>query len=119
MNDNKHPFPDREDLTLALLAAENATEAAAELLRYRREGPVCNWPFGDVEVCTLLANAISEAGRIEVLTLAVQPAYSEYRDGLSQLIAAAEKFLSGHCGHAHPTHESRQPASDLDDDFPF
>ena len=94
MNDNQHPFPDREDLTLALLAADNAIDAAAELLRYRREGPVCNWPFGDKNVCTLLASALTEAGRIEAQTLAIQPAYAAYHEGLNQLIAAADKFLA-------------------------
>lgn len=118
MNDNQHPFPDREDLTLALLAADNLADVLAELMRYRREGPVCNWPFGDVEVMTLLASAVTEAGRIEAETIAVQDACAAYHSGLWQFIAAADKFLSDHCGRAHPTHIDQQPEL-LDEDLPF
>ena len=56
---------DPQIATSAILAAEAATEATVELLRFRREGMHCNFPFGDPEPVARLAEALLRTARIE------------------------------------------------------
>ena len=87
----------------ALAAAELATEATVELLRFRREGLDGAYPFGDPEPVAQLAEALLRAARIEAelypqharIDSPVQTA--EYLCGLGQLAAACGKFLEDQC----------------------
>lgn len=104
-------FPDHDHKVYAQGASDNLINALAELTRYRREGPVCNWPFGDVEPVMLVAQALSLTAGIEYDTLEVQTdaSITSYREGLGQLMAALHKFLSDHCEQPHPSYYS-EPA---------
>ncbi|GGZ02429.1 hypothetical protein [Novosphingobium colocasiae] len=82
----------------ALIAAAQASEAVAELLRFHREGP--NWPapFGDIEVTCKLAEALKLAAEIERDSLHDGAAFDEEREALGQLIHACGNFIEGWAG---------------------
>lgn len=81
----------------ALIAARDAGDIASELLRFHVEGPVCNWPFGDLEVVAKAAEVILRVARIEGDLLEEQPSAADYRSSLNQLAGAAAKFLDDQC----------------------
>lgn len=78
----------------SLIAATQAVEAGAELLRFHAEGPRCNMPFADDDLVAKLAGACMLAARIEGDHAAEQPAYADYNSSLGQLAAACARFLS-------------------------
>lgn len=78
----------------AMIAAEAATIAAAELLRFAREGASCNRPFGLEDPVAQLAEALRGAIGIEDPFLAEQPCYGEERDAAAQLNAHLAKWQS-------------------------
>jgi hypothetical protein len=120
-------FDREEGRVLALLAVDDLIDALQELARYRREGPVCNWPFGYIDVLCLLAEALEHAAQIEAHAMSCQPAYADRLQGIGQLTGAINKFLSDHCGREHPVLETavplREPSdgatADDDPDLPF
>ncbi|WP_374414261.1 hypothetical protein [Novosphingobium colocasiae] len=57
------------DSNHALIAASQASEAVAELLRFHREGPQAWSAFGDIEVVCNLAEALKLACEIEAYHL--------------------------------------------------
>ena len=73
-----------------------SADSIAELCRFLREGAVCNWPFGDAEPVVWLANALNHVAHIEKQALLCQPATSDYREGLGQLINTTSNFLIDH-----------------------
>ena len=76
----------------AMIAAEAATTAAAELLRFAREGAQCNRPFGLEDPIAQLAEALGKAIEIEDPFLADQPCYADERATNNQLAAALLKW---------------------------
>jgi hypothetical protein len=99
----------------ALAAAELATEATVELLRFRREGlAIGDYPFGDPEPVAQLAEALLRTARIEAelypqharIDSPVQTA--EYLCGLGQLAAACVKFLEDQCRIVVPEAHSHE-----------
>ncbi len=85
----------------ALIAATQASEAVAELLRFHREGSALFGPFGEVEVVEKLAEAVAIACEIELrenfnLSATAQDQDSQdYRAALEQLRDAARHFIQG------------------------
>ena len=79
---------------VAMVAAEAATIAAAELLRFAREGASCNRPFGLEDPVAQLAEALEKAIGIETPFLAAQPCYAEEREQADQLASAIRKWQS-------------------------
>lgn len=80
----------------ALIAATQAAEAVAELLRFAAEGPGhAGGPFGEFEVVAKLAEALALAAQIEREALSQ---CEEYCHDLGQLIAAARRFIEGWAG---------------------
>lgn len=70
-----------------VVAAHLAAEATSELLRFHREGPqLLGGPFGDVDVCTNLAEALLIAARI-------QRDHAGPDSDLNQLTGALERYL--------------------------
>jgi hypothetical protein len=88
-------LPHQQD---ALIAATQASEAVAELLRYTREGP--NWPapFGDMEVTCKLAEALKLAAQIELEGIESTALLHEQRDELGQIISACARYIDGWAG---------------------
>lgn len=84
----------------ACSAARHAIDATQELMRYAREGAVCNWPFGDVDVAAELASALCLTLEIELdhISEELQPNLGAERESRGQLLAAARKFLLDSCG---------------------
>lgn len=82
----------------ALIAACQSSEAVAELLRFRREGPQAYSAFGDIEVVEKLAEAIVHAGRIALDHLGDGCHMLEYREALGQIVHAAANFIEGWAG---------------------
>ncbi len=78
----------------AVVAAQAASSAAAELLRYFREGAACNRPFGLEDPIAELADALAIAIKIESDFLDQQPCYAEELSHLGQLLAAVRKWQS-------------------------
>lgn len=81
---------------VAIAAAEAATSAAAELLRFAREGEDSECFAFAEETCGLLASALQGALRIEhprALTLAVEHADQTGPEAINQLLGALERFL--------------------------
>lgn len=77
-----------------ITAAHLAAEATSELLRFTREGPqLLGGPFGDVDVCTNLAEALLIAARI-------QRDHAEPDEDLNQLTGALERYLEWVGGQA-------------------
>lgn len=94
MSDTEQPFRNPH---LAVLAAQQATEASTELLRFYREGPASDLAFGDIEVIEKLAEAL-----VIAITL-----HLDYLPEMSSLLEAAEAaqlrdacngFISGWAG---------------------
>ena len=89
--------------TSAMLAAQCAIEASAEMLRFHREGMHCVFPFGDPEPVAQLAEALLRITRIESALYPMEarinsPSQSaEYLCGLGQLASACVKFLDENC----------------------
>jgi len=81
------------NLSLALAAAMQASDATAELIRFAREG--ANWPvpFGDVELVEQLADATKMA--IELLQA---EAPREIDASRATLLAALSDYLQGWAG---------------------
>jgi hypothetical protein len=82
--------------SLALAAASQATEAAAELIRFvREEGTEDQRPApfepGDVEVAEKLADALK-------MTLEAMAEAMAFTDEHGQLLAACDRFLDGWVG---------------------
>lgn len=78
----------------SVIAAHLAAEATSELLRFTREGPqLLGGPFGDVDVCTNLAEALLIAARI-------QRDHAEPDEDLNQLTGALERYLEWVGGQA-------------------
>lgn len=89
---------DPGDAASALVAAEQATQAAAELLRFRREGPDGFSPFGDPEPVALLAEALLRTARIEAASFpATDELNAVYVSEVGQLAAACARFLTDQC----------------------
>lgn len=82
----------------ALVAAAQAAEALAELLRFHGEGPHAYSAFGEVDVVGKLAEALLHATRIERDHMSAKPEWTEDREELSQLGAACAKFIDGWVG---------------------
>ena len=78
----------------AVAAAQAASSAAAELLRYFREGATCNRPFGIEDPVAELADALDIVIEIESDFLEQQPGYAEELSQLGQLLAAVRKWQS-------------------------
>lgn len=71
----------------ALSAAHLTAEATSELLRFHREGAqLLGGPFGDVDVCSNLAEALLIAARI-------QRDHAGPDEDLNQLTGALERYL--------------------------
>lgn len=83
----------------AFIAGQGAIDAAAELLRFKREGfAIGMHPFGDPEPVAQLAEALLRTARIEAdLFPGNDQEDQDYRSGVNQLAAACAKFLSDHC----------------------
>ena len=77
---------------VAMIAAEAATIAAAELLRFAREGASCNRPFGLEDPVAQLAEALEKVIGIEAPFLGDQPCYAEERQQAEQLASAIRKW---------------------------
>lgn len=70
-----------------LITAHLTAEATSELLRFHREGPqLLGGPFGDVDVCSNLAEALLIAARI-------QRDHAGPDSDLNQLTGALERYL--------------------------
>lgn len=82
----------------SLIAATQASEAVAELLRFHREGPQAYSAFGDIEVVEKLAEAIVHAGRTHLEHLGDGDHMHEYREALGQIIHACANFIEGWAG---------------------
>lgn len=82
----------------ALIAAQQATEATAELLRFHTEGPQADNAFGDVDVTQKLAEALLHAARIEQDLAGAHELDAEYRSELGQIAAACARFIEGWVG---------------------
>lgn len=81
----------------AIAAAGQAAEAAAELIRFDREGPHARRPFGEVDVVAGLAEALQTAARIEQDHL--DSAFTgEEREALAQLAHACGNYLADWAG---------------------
>lgn len=92
---------DPQTATSAILAAEAATEATVELLRFRREGMHCNFPFGDPEPVARLAEALLRTARIErdlyPHHLGSPAQADDYLSALNQLAGVCSNFLEDQC----------------------
>lgn len=76
-----------QDAASVPFAAHLTAEATSELLRFHREGPqLLGGPFGDVDVCSNLAEALLIAARI-------QRDHAEPDEDLNQLTGALERYL--------------------------
>jgi hypothetical protein len=82
----------------ALVAATQANEAVAELLRFHTEGPHAHSAFGDSDIVEKLAEALLHAGRIHLDHLGDGGHMREYRDEIGQLCAACAMFIDGWAG---------------------
>lgn len=81
-----------EEQRVAMIAAEAATIAASELLRFAREGAASNRPFGLEDPVAQLAEALQKAIRIEDPFLADQFCYADERECAAQLSTALVKW---------------------------
>ena len=81
----------------AIIAASQANEAVAELLRFAREGDAGNFPF-DNEPVEKLAEAALLAAEIETAGYEGMPAWAGEREMLGQFIAACRRFIEGWAG---------------------
>ncbi len=81
-------FATSENKITALVAASQASEAIAALLRFAREGADHPAPFGQIEVAELLADALK-------MTLELHP---ELDSEQGQMLAALTCFLEGWAG---------------------
>lgn len=82
----------------ALIAAAQASDALAEILRFVREGDAIGiHPFGEAEPVGKLAEALALIGAIELEAYA-GPAWAEEREHLGQMVAAARRFIDGWVG---------------------
>lgn len=79
---------------LALIAAEAATSASAELLRFAREGDGWNRPFGLENPLEQLVEAVRKTAEIEYDFLDQIPGLDDERSSTGQLIAAVAKWQS-------------------------
>lgn len=84
----------------AIVAAHQAVDAAAELLRFAREGAACNWPFGDAEPLEKLAEALKIALEIELEHIECQthPDFADEKQMKGQMLAACTRFIEGWAG---------------------
>lgn len=79
----------------ALAAAHAAQEAAAELVRFVREGPMYRrLPFGDIEVVEMLADALAQTLEIESVEHDVD-GHPDDAEARNQLLGAVKRFLDG------------------------
>lgn len=79
----------------ALAAAHGAQEAAAELIRFVREGPAYRRPpFGDVESVEMLADALAQTLEIENAEQGAD-GHPDDADARNQLLGALKRFLDG------------------------
>lgn len=77
----------------ALIAAAQASEAVAELLRFCREGNATDGhPFGDAGPVEKLAEALALTGELALRSL-THPREAEYREAIGQLVHAARNFI--------------------------
>ena len=85
----------------ALHAAQRASTAASELLRFAREGRIaCSVAVFDfmADPAENLAQALGEALAIDIALLGDEPEAAEYVEAASQLRAALDKFMSDTTG---------------------
>lgn len=81
-----------EDQRKAMIAAEAATIAAGELLRFAREGAAGKRPFGLEDPVAQLAEALQKAIQLEEPALAERACDAEEREHAAQLEAAIAKW---------------------------
>lgn len=82
----------------ALIAAAQASDATAELLRFVREGDAIEGhAFGDAEPVEKLAEAALLAAEIEYDGLG-DPCWAEEREIVGEFIAACRRFIEGWAG---------------------
>lgn len=83
-------------------AASQATEAAAEILRYVQEGSVPDvtrvTPFGDGNPVAKLVDALVGACEIERAFMAGHAALKDHHDALIELITAGRRYTDGWAG---------------------
>jgi len=91
-------MPDLPHDRAALIAAAQAAEAVAELLRFASEGSANDRPFGDIEVVEKLAEALLHAGRIEVDHIASLPGCAEEAYAVSSLTNACANHIEDWVG---------------------
>lgn len=90
------PCACRQEVRVAIAAAEAASNAAAELLRFVREGEDSDCFAFAEETCGLLASALQGALRIEhprSRALAIEHADQTGPEAINQLLGALERFL--------------------------
>lgn len=82
----------------ALLAAELASQATGELLRFHREGPDGFSAFGDPEPVAVLAEALLRTARIEAASFDTRDRRNaDYVSAVGQLAGACANFLDDQC----------------------
>lgn len=77
----------------ALVAAHQASDALAELLRFCQEGnAIDGHPFGDADPVEKLAEALALTGEIAMRSM-VDARDAEYREAIGQVVHAARNFI--------------------------
>jgi hypothetical protein len=83
---------------LPVIAAQQASECATELLRFYREGPSSDLAFGEVEVCQKLAEALFIAITIHLDAPGVEKNEGLGIEDLKSLRHACDRYIAGWVG---------------------
>lgn len=78
----------------AIIAAAQASDALAEVLRYAQEGNAIGaWPFGESDPTPKFVEAVIRTAEIQIEKFEGHGSFQDEVDQLGQLIAACRKFL--------------------------
>tara|TARA_B100000678_G_scaffold61754_2_gene50076 strand:- start:126 stop:401 length:276 start_codon:yes stop_codon:yes gene_type:complete len=81
----------------AIVAAESASDAVSELIRYAREGNHAGkWPFSEGDPVCALADALARAAAIEGAAYSADPSTAPDAQHYDALIRACRDFLECH-----------------------